>query len=172
MNSTTHHSIQVRASGIHGMGAFATANIPPDTRIIEYVGELIDKQESLARCENNNQFIFCLDDSHDIDGSVEWNLAKYINHSCSPNCAAELIGKHVWIVSLRQIHPGEEITFNYGYDLEDYRDYPCRCGSPQCAGYIVAEEFMPQVRMRNKKLIPAPAPNLPHEKSVQPDRNV
>jgi SET domain-containing protein len=136
----------VRESPIHGRGLFATASINPGSDILEYVGEKISKQESLARCEAGNHFIFALDDQHDIDGNVEWNPARWMNHSCSPNCAAEHVSDHIWIVATRHIHPGEELTFNYGYDLDEYRDHPCRCGAPICLGYIVAEELQEHVR--------------------------
>ena len=82
----------------------------------------------------------------DIDGSAGWNPARYLNHSCSPNCDAELINGHIWIVAQRDIACGEELTFNYGYDWEDYREHPCRCGAPGCVGYIIAEEFFPNLR--------------------------
>jgi SET domain-containing protein len=133
-------------SPIHGTGAFARKQIPRDTHIIEYVGEKILKEESLRRCEQDNQFIFTLTDTKDLDGDVAWNPARFINHSCEPNCDAELDQERIWIVARRDIAPGEEITFNYGYDLDDYRDYPCRCGAPGCVQFMVAEEFFEHVR--------------------------
>jgi uncharacterized protein len=130
-----------KPSPIHGIGAFARCEIAAGSRIIEYVGERIDKRESVRRCERNNQCIFGLNAEVDIDGSVEWNLARFINHSCTPNCEADLVDGRIWFLAKRSIGAGEEVVFNYGYDLEDYRRYPCNCGSPHCVGYIVAEEF-------------------------------
>ena len=134
-----------KTSPIHGFGGFAKAGIAKGTRVIEYVGERISKSESLRKCEGNNEFIFSLNDEQDLDGDVAWNPARLLNHSCAPNCEAELQEDRIWIVATRDIPAGEEITFNYGYDLEDYRDYPCRCGAPNCVGYIVAEEFFEHV---------------------------
>ena len=131
------------------MGCFAIAPIAKGVRLIEYVGERISKAESTKRCEADNQYIFSINDEFDLDGNVGWNPAKFINHSCAPNCEAELDDCRVWIVALRDIEPGEEITFNYGYDLEGYEDHPCRCGAPNCVGYMVAEEFFPHV-LKNK----------------------
>src|SRR5207253_510142 len=102
---------------------------PTGTRVIEYRGIKITKQQSLERCQANNEYIFALDDEADLDGHVEWNLARLINHSCEPNTEAELIEGKIWITATRRIFSGEEITFNYGYDLEFYRDYPCHCGA-------------------------------------------
>ena len=133
---------------IHGTGAFAIRDIERETRIIEYTGERIDKAESLRRCEANNEFIFTLNDQEDLDGSVSWNLARFVNHSCEPNCDAELIEDRIWIVANRDIRQGEELSFNYGFDLVDYRDHPCRCGARGCVGYIVAEEFFQDVKRR------------------------
>jgi hypothetical protein len=135
-----------RPSVIHGTGGFAKADIAVGTRVIEYVGEKITKAESLRRCESANESIFSLDESCDLDGNVPWNPARFLNHSCDPNCEAEPDGGRIWIVARRGIRAGEEITFNYGYDLEDYREHPCRCGSANCAGYIVAEEFFEHIR--------------------------
>ena len=133
--------IVIRDSPIHGRGGFANKLIPQGTRVVEYLGERIGKRESLLRCERNNEYIFALNGEEDLDGNVPWNPARFLNHSCAPNCDAELQEGRIWIIARRDIRPGEEITFNYGYDLENYRDYPCRCGSPQCIGYILAEEF-------------------------------
>jgi SET domain-containing protein len=138
--------LAIKPSGIHGTGAFARRSIPLGTRVIEYVGERITKAESLKRCEGNNEYIFALNDAEDLDGNVSWNPARFINHSCSPNCEAELVDSHIYIVACRDIEAGREVTFNYGYDLTEYKEYPCRCGSPECVGYIVAEEFFEHVR--------------------------
>jgi SET domain-containing protein len=142
--------VTFRKSLIHGIGGFARRCIPRGVRVIEYVGEKIDKQESLLRCEKNNEYIFTLDEQHDVDGSVEWNPARFLNHSCEPNCQAEAADGRVWIESIREIPAGEEITFNYGFDLVDYRQYPCHCGTPACVRYIVAEEFFDHVRSKGQ----------------------
>ncbi len=138
--------IEFRNSAIHGMGGYARVDIPADTHIIEYVGRKIDKQESLRECEAENACIFSLDDQFDLDGNVDWNPARFINHSCSPNAEAHDIEGRIWIVALRGIKAGEEITFNYNYDLEDYREHPCKCGATNCVGFMVAEEFFSSVR--------------------------
>jgi uncharacterized protein len=137
-----------RSSPIHGLGGFAKRQIAKETRVIEYLGQKISKAESLARCEQQNEYIFALNEREDLDGDVEWNPARFINHSCSPNCEAQLKNERIWIVTIRDIKPAEEVTFNYGFDLEDYRDYPCHCGSPACVGYIVSEQFFAHVRKR------------------------
>jgi len=129
-----------RPSAIHGIGGFAKADIAAGTRVIEYIGEKITKAESLRRCESANEYIFSLDETCDLDGNVPWNPARFLNHSCDPNCEAEPDGDAsdcgaVW-------HPGrEEITFNYGYDLEDYREHPCRCGASDCIGYMSPKNY-------------------------------
>lgn len=140
----------IHQSPIHGRGGFARRMIPRGTLVIEYVGEKIDKAESLRRCELNNEFIFTLDDTHDLDGRTDDNPARWLNHSCAPNCEAELDHGRIWIRALREISPGEEITFNYGYDLEEYEKYPCLCGAEECVGYIVAEEFFDHIRKRSR----------------------
>ena len=138
--------IEFRNSPIHGTGGFAKQAIPAGTRIIEYLGEKISKAESLRRCESNNEYIFDLDEERDLDGSVSWNPARFINHSCDPNCEAQMEDGEVWIVAVKDIREGEEITFNYNYDLEDYREHPCRCGAEGCVGYIIAEEYFESIR--------------------------
>ena len=119
--------------------------IASGARVIEYVGERIDKRTSLERCRQGNHCLFHLDENWDLDGDVPWNPARLLNHSCAPNCDAELIDGHIWMVARRAIGAGEEVTFNYGYDLTDYREQPCRCGSPACVGFIVAEELFGHV---------------------------
>jgi hypothetical protein len=142
--------VDFRPSPIHGQGGFAAREIPGGTRVIEYVGNRITKDESVQRCAENNEYIFALNNYTDLDGNVDWNPARFLNHSCQPNCEALVDAGRIWIVALRDIREGEELTFNYGYDLEDYRDYPCRCGASNCVGYIVAEEFFEHVRAHLK----------------------
>jgi SET domain-containing protein len=133
-------------SPIHGTGAFAKSAIPKGCRVIEYLGRKISKAESLRLCEEGNEFIFDLNEEQDLDGKVPWNPARLINHGCAPNCDAELEADRAWIVASRDIATGEEITYNYNFDLADYKEHPCRCGSPDCVGYMVAEEFFDHVR--------------------------
>ena len=125
-------------------------DIAAGTRLIEYVGEKITKAEASRRCEQDNEYIFTLDDEFDLDGNLSWNPARFINHSCAPNCETDIDDQgRIWVEALRDIKAGEELTLNYGYDLEDYREHPCRCGAPECVGYIVAEEFFDHVRKQN-----------------------
>ncbi|NJK90706.1 MAG: SET domain-containing protein [Blastochloris sp.] len=129
----------VRNSHIHGSGIFATADIPRHTRILEYVGERITKAEAQRRAEaqilkaqkgrSGAVYIFEATLRHDIDGNVPWNPARLINHSCDPNCQAENIRGRIWIRSRRRILVGEELSYDYGYDLDHYQEHPCRCGS-------------------------------------------
>ena len=147
MNTTTDGLVEFRSSPIHGHGGFAARDVRSGTRLIEYLGERIDKTEAHRRCEANNPFIFYLDEETDLDGNVDWNPARWFNHSCEPNCEAENDEGHIWIVALRDLVAGEELTFNYGYDITEYRAYPCLCGTQACVGYIVAEEHFEQVRL-------------------------
>jgi len=141
----------VKASTIHGEGVFARVNIRAGVRVIEYVGERVSKAESLRRRQAGNFFVFIVNDDFDIDGQVPWNPARFINHGCAPNCEARMEDDRIWILALRDIRAGEELTFNYGYDLQDYDDHPCGCGAPTCVGFIVAEEYFADVRRKEAR---------------------
>jgi len=154
--------IKVKKSGIHNKGVFAKRDIPKNTKVIEYVGRKVTKKEadkiyekSLANHQKNNRkgsvYLFELNRKYDIDGDVFWNPAKYINHSCDPNCETEIEDDRIWIVSKRNIKKGEEIAYNYGYDIENYKDHPCNCGSERCIGYIVEKKQWPKLRKLLKK---------------------
>ena len=92
-------------------------------------------------------YIFELDEQFDIDGNVSYNDAKYMNHSCEPNCDFEIKDGHIWIHAIRDINKGEEISYNYGYDFDDdYKEHPCRCMSQKCVGYILAEEHWEKLK--------------------------
>jgi len=141
---------KVKTSSIHNRGLFAAKRIPKDEYVIQYLGEIISKKESTRRGVNQHDkslnedvgsvYIFELDDGRDIDGNFDWNDARLANHSCSPNCEAHNADGEIWLVALRNIKKGEEITFDYGYALEHWEDHPCLCGSENCAGYIVRTE--------------------------------
>jgi SET domain-containing protein len=134
--------VWVHKSRIAGLGLFAAQDIKQGTRILKYIGEKISKAESTRRLAKGNVYIFTFNDRYDIDGTILRNTARYSNHSCEPNCEVEKTTRTIWIVALRAISDGEELTYNYGYayDPEDYTDSPCRCGATQCCGYILARE--------------------------------
>jgi uncharacterized protein len=136
---------ELRPSPIEGLGAFAIRKIRRGSRVIEYLGERITVAEADARYEGGatltpHVLLFTVDDQTVIDGGVGGNEARYINHSCEPNCESVTRGKRVWIYALRDIEAGEELTYDYNLtgddgDLEaQAADYPCRCGSTSCRG--------------------------------------
>jgi len=143
--------VWVTFSPIHGLGAFARRNIAARVPILGYIGEPISKEESVKRCKAGNPCIFCLNLTQDLDGNVPLNPSRFLNHSCAPDCEAVCEEGQIWIVTLRDVATGEELTFNYNYDLEDYRKHPCRCGAPECVGFMVGEAFFEHVR-RQKSL--------------------
>ena len=142
--------IEVRGSAIQGRGVYATRRIRKGTWIIEYTGERISHVEADRRYDDDSMdrhhtFLFTVSELVCLDASVGGNDARYINHSCEPNCEAVLTqDEHeVWICALRDIGPGEELTYDYGFEMdlespeEAKQKYPCRCGSPQCRGTIL-----------------------------------
>jgi uncharacterized protein len=141
--------IVVRQSGVHGKGVFAAVSIATGERLIEYKGERISWKEALRRHphnpdEPNHTFYFALDDGDVIDGKVKGNSARWINHSCAPNCEAEEIEGHVYIHALRDIAEGEELFYDYGLVIDAKqtkklkREYECRCGARKCRGTMLA----------------------------------
>lgn len=135
--------IQVRVglSHIAGQGIFAAQDIPQGTRIIAYIGEKISTYESTRRLAAGNAYLFHLNYRYTIDGTTLDNTARYINHSCDPNCAVDKMDGTLWIVAIRDITAGEELSFNYGYEITHYQDNPCTCGAEQCCGYILARQY-------------------------------
>lgn len=143
--------VEVRGSVIHGQGVYCIEPIEKEHYFIEYVGNRVSKEESekraLKQFEEHEKsgaaavYIFNLTKKWDLDGNVEWNPARLINHSCDPNSEAIQDGKRIFIQALRDIEVDEEITFDYGFDVDCYEDHPCRCGSSNCIGYIVGRDY-------------------------------
>ena len=151
-------------SKIHSSGLFAKTDITEGARIIEYRGLKVTKAQSDKIADVNIDankkkgtigavYIFTLNERYDINGKVSWNLAKYINHSCDPNCETDIIRGKIWINAIRNIKQGEELTYDYGYDMDSYEDHPCRCGSKNCVGFIVRSNLRWRVKkkIQNKK---------------------
>ena len=129
--------IEKRRSKIHGWGVYATKAISKNTRIIDYAGEKISNQESLKRerryIRNGRVWCFKLTNRTVIDAAVGGNVARFINHSCRPNCYVHITGGVIWIRAARRIRRGEELTYNYHTDGEGLIE--CRC-RPGCQGLI------------------------------------
>jgi SET domain-containing protein len=141
--------IQVRRSGVHGKGVFAVDDIAEGETIVEYVGEIISWKEAQRRHPHNpddpnHTFYFHVDDKRVIDAAVGGNSARWINHSCDPNCEADEQDGRIFIKALRDIKPGEELSYDYGLIIDERytpklkAEYPCWCGSPDCRGTLLA----------------------------------
>jgi SET domain-containing protein len=140
---------EIRRSKIQGKGAFATRVIRKGLRIIEYTGERITHREADVRYDDlamrhHHTMLFSLDDVWCIDAAREGNDARFINHSCEPNCEAIQEGDRVFIFATQRIEEGQELTYDYRYEFdrrmplaEARRIYPCRCGAAACRGTIV-----------------------------------
>ena len=149
---------EVRKAPIHGNGVFAARDIKKGERIIEYLGEKISKEESNRRGLEREElakktgdgavYIFELDDNWDIDGNFDYNDARFINHACRTNSESICEDGHIYVYATRDIAKGEEILYNYGYSFEHFLDHPCKCGFPECVGYIVAVEDRLKLRKR------------------------
>lgn len=150
---------EARHSRIHGQGLFARRLIRKGTRIIEYVGERVSKSESNRRglalyrearsTGGAAVYTFELNDKQDLDGNKPYNHARLANHSCDPNCEYVNENDRLFMFALRDIPKGEELTFDYGYDIAHFLDHPCRCGSEACVGFIVRRDQ----RLRLQKLL-------------------
>jgi len=138
----------VRNSSIQGKGAFAVRRIRPGQRIIEYTGERIGPDEESRRYDEkkmkrHHTFLFGIDDEVSIDAAVGGNAARFINHSCDPNCEAVEDDKRIFIEAIKNIQPGVELTYDYNFQIEppitlkELEYYTCRCGSKKCRGTIL-----------------------------------
>jgi SET domain-containing protein len=125
--------IRRRRSRIHGWGVITTAALTKNTRIIEYTGERISHAESRVRearySRQGHIWCFKVNNRVVVDAAAGGNLARFINHSCRPNCYSQIIDGRIWIRAARAIAAGEELTYDYHTDGE--AGIPCRC-RPGC----------------------------------------
>ena len=146
---------KVKNSNIDKRGLCASKDIKPEVKIIEYVGKLITKKETEQNLKFDNKkdiYLFNINEKYDLDGDFSWNTARLINHSCNPNCEVEGEGLKLWISSLRKIKKGEELTYDYGFGYDaDYKQFPCKCQSMNCVGYIVREGSRWRINKKFKK---------------------
>jgi SET domain-containing protein len=137
-----------RRSPIHGYGIFARRSIAKGERIIEYKGTLIDSEQADGRYPETDTpphtFLFDAEDDLYIDAGVNGNSARWINHSCNPNCETVQEGRRIFIEAIRSIRPGEELFYDYRITLDEphtmrvRKKWVCRCGAPGCRGTMLA----------------------------------
>jgi SET domain-containing protein len=149
--STKGYPLRLVSSRIHGRGVLAKEDIPAGQRIIEYTGERITNAEADRRypfdeSEPQHTFLFSVNSRTIIDAAHGGNVARFINHSCDPNCEAVIERGRVFIHAMRDIRAGEELGYDYWFVLDDRHSaankalYPCRCGAKNCRGTLLADK--------------------------------
>ena len=142
---------EIRASPIQGLGAFATRRLPRGIRLIEYAGERLTPAQADARYpdvpgERHHTYLFAIDDDVVVDAEVVGNEARWINHSCDPNCDAVIDDARIWIETIRDIEIGEELAYDYSLQLVERhtaaakRRFPCNCGAQKCRGTMLSRK--------------------------------
>ena len=132
---------KIKKSKIDKNGLYANCDIKIGTKIIEYKGKIISVKKSAENPKFDNDkaiYLFNINKRFDLDGDFKFNIARLINHSCSPNCEVLGEGLKLWVYAIKDIKKGKEFSYDYGFSFdEDYKNYPCRCGAKSCCGYIV-----------------------------------
>jgi SET domain-containing protein len=154
--------VEARNSTIHGRGVYAIEPIRKGTRILEYLGERISHAEADRRYEikgddDGHTFLFIASNRTVIDAGVHGNDARFINHSCNPNCETVIEDSRVFIDAIRRIKPGEELGYDYQLTWESTDDpaelalYACRCGARRCRGTMLDREPLDKKKADEKK---------------------
>src|SRR3954463_15699684 len=140
----------IRSSDIHAAGCYTTAPIKKGTMVIEYTGPLISKDEGDKRYEGREYtYLFGMDDGRVIDGH---GIAAFINHSCDPNCETDEINGQIWILAIRNIRTGEELTYDYNlFDGEENDPATCHCKAKHCRGSLYSERELRKRQREAKK---------------------
>jgi SET domain-containing protein len=146
---------KIKKSNIDNRGVYAAKNIKAGKIIIYYKGKIITKKETEKNPKYDNDkaiYLFNLNSRYDLDGDFEYNDARLINHTCSPNCEVAGKGLKLWIFALRDIKKGEELSYDYGFGFdEDFKQFPCKCRAKNCCGYIVREGSRWRIKSKNKR---------------------
>uniref|UniRef100_A0A8C9T658 Histone-lysine N-methyltransferase 2C n=1 Tax=Scleropages formosus TaxID=113540 RepID=A0A8C9T658_SCLFO len=139
-------NVYLARSRIQGLGLYAARDIEKYTMVIEYIGTIIrnevaNRKEKMYESQNRGVYMFRIDSEHVIDATITGGPARYINHSCAPNCVAEVVtfekGHKIIISSNRKIQRGEELCYDYKFDLEDdQHKIPCHCGAVNCRKWM------------------------------------
>lgn len=146
MPSSVHDAprlLKISSSGVHGRGVYANDFIPEGTRIIEYTGRRIAWEETDDDESDPHTFIFGLEGGEVINAAIGGNESRWINHSCDPNCEAIEEEGRVFIHAMRDIEPGEELSYDYALEIDEpitektMKEYACLCGSPNCRGTLL-----------------------------------
>ena len=135
--------IEVRQSGVHGRGVYATQFIPKGMRIIEYAGERVSWKTAPDHANNPHTFNFGLENGDVINPEIGGNDARWINHSCNPNCEAIEEDDRIFIYAMRNIQVGEELLYDYRMQIDEpitdaaKKKFGCHCGAPNCRGTML-----------------------------------
>lgn len=142
-------------SAIHGYGVFAEVAFPPEARVVEYKGKRITHAQADRKydgtLDSGHTFLFTLNDKYIVDANEGGNIARWLNHSCDPNCESEIVvdingdekKDRVFIQTMRAVKPGEELTYDYGIVLDVPHTkrlkqlWACKCGSEHCTGTML-----------------------------------
>ncbi len=145
----------IKKSKIDKNGLYANRNIRKGTKIIEYKGKIISSKQSEIDPKFDNGkaiYLFNINKRFDLDGDFKFNTARLINHSCDPNCEVFGTGLKVWIYAMKNIKKGDELSYDYGFGYDsDYKNYPCKCGTAKCVGYIVREGSRWRIKTKKRK---------------------
>ncbi len=159
---------KVQGSGIHGTGVFAKRPIPKGTRVLEYEGHRLTKTTLLEEAERGERlltYVLNLDADTAIDGAQNGNDARFINHSCAPNCEVYIFDGIPYIYAMQDIPTEAELTFDYKLQSANAQRisrtrsrevFPCHCGAPTCRGTLVA---LPAKRTKPARSLPAHPPS-------------
>ena len=146
---------KIGKSVIDNKGLYASKNIKKGTKIINYVGKIITKKETDTNPKFDNEkaiYLYNLNSKYDLDGDFKYNTARLINHSYDPNCEVDGEGLKLWISAIKDIKKGDELTYDYGFSFDkDYKQFPCKCASKYCCGYIVREGSRWRINKKYKK---------------------
>jgi hypothetical protein len=142
-------SLIIRSSDIHAAGCYTTAPIAKGDRVVEYTGDVVSHDEGDRLYKNKDYtYLFALEGSTDmVDG---YGMAMYINHSCDPNCETDQFDGHIWIIALRNIKAGEELTYDYNL-FDGVGDAPCTCGARKCRGTMYSWDEIRKLKKAARK---------------------